>query len=222
MQVGNLGLPRDEIIDKPQLDPLSPLGQDRVPGVPPLPVDDPEPPDLDDLPPAVEALDVALDPLCLAVLPAAREEAVLAVAPEALTGADPAGPALDVPEQPVRVLAERVVERAVLRGALDPARRRLLDVDVRHPLLVHVLLGVQRHRGQAYGLAREPAYALEGEGRVGRVGEGFVLFLGVNFWWWVYDGVNREMYDGGKGGDEGMIGHFGGLGISRLAGGSLP
>lgn len=160
-----------KVVHKSHLDPLAPLGNDNVARVPPLAVDDLEPPDLAGRPAVVEALDVAHDELGLAVLPALLEELVGDLG----LGGDPPRAALDAAEQPVAVLAEGVVEGAVLGGALDAARRRLLDVHVRHPGLVDVLLDVQRHRRQADGLARQPAHALQRQGRVGRVGEGLVL-----------------------------------------------
>lgn len=164
-----------KVIDEPHLDPLVPLGDDNVARVPPLPVDFLEPPDLGGRPAAVEALDVADDELGLRRLPPLLEVLV----GDLVLGGDPPGPALDVAEQPVAVLAEGVVEGAVLGGALDAARRRLLDVHVRQPGLVDVLLDVQRHRRQADGLARQPAHALQRQGWVGRVGQGLVLVAGL-------------------------------------------
>lgn len=57
------------------------------------------------------------------------------------------------------MVAEDPVQRAQLRGPVDPARRRLLDVDVRDGP-VQVLVNTQRDGRERNGFPQEPAYAL--------------------------------------------------------------
>lgn len=159
---------RHKVVNHPHLNPLSPFGNNHVPRIPPLPIDNLESPDLRRGPALVQALDVRKDVLVgLAVGgPVALEEGVVA---DLGRVGDPLGAALDVAKQPVAVLAPVVVKRAVLGRAFEPARRRLLDVDVRGAGIVGVLLDVQGHGRQADSFACEPADALEGEGRVSAV-----------------------------------------------------
>lgn len=150
------------------------------PGVAALPIDEGEPPDLISSP-ALLGDDGALDVQLTggpAVLGLVIEPALLLVGVGDGVGGDELGAALELAEDVVGVLARLVVQGAQLRGAGEPARRGLLDVDVHDAVGVRVLLNVQVDRGDADGLAREPADALEGEDGLGVVGEGLVLEAG--------------------------------------------
>lgn len=148
------------------------LRNNRVPHIPPLALHNLETPDLGSRPAVIDRLDPRRDPLGAAVLPALGQERVAHLQRARL----PLGAALHFAEEPVAVLAVLVVEGAVLGRALDAARRRLLDVDVRQARVVRVLLGVEADGGEADGLAREPADALEREAGVDVAGERFVLW----------------------------------------------
>lgn len=169
------------LVDQSDLDLLVALLDRDASGVAALAIDLRESPDLGGGPPSVGdnvALDVSLAGraalLLLALQPALLQEGGLNG-----IGGDPARLALHLAEDVVLVLALLPVQRAQLRRALQPARRRLLDVDVHHAGLVRVLLDLQVEGGQADGSAGQPADALEREDWVGVVGEGLVLWAMV-------------------------------------------
>lgn len=136
------------------------------------------------LPGGAPLLGVVLDPLA-ALGVALQERAVRLGDPALHVGAGhELGLAPHRPEQPVAVRARLPVQAPPLRVALDPARHRLVDVDVRHGVggrrrrrrRRQVLLHVEGHGREPDRLARHPAHALEGEGGLCGVREGFVLF----------------------------------------------
>lgn len=148
-----------------------------MPHVPPLAVDLLKAPDLGGDPSIALALDVAADELGLVGQPALLEEVVVD-----LVEGDELGVALDVAKQPVRVLAERLVEATVLLGARQ-ARGRLHNVDVGEEVgrrvgrlgRGSVLVDVEGDGGNVDALAREVADALEREDGLGAIGESLVL-----------------------------------------------
>jgi len=93
---------------------------------------------------------------------------------------------LDPPRLPIQLAEDMVavgtldpVQGAQLRSALEPARGRLVNVNVHDAGFVGVLLDVKVDGRQPDGFARQPADALEREHGVWIVGEGFVLGPGV-------------------------------------------
>lgn len=179
---------RHEIIHQPDLHSLALLHDYHVPRIPPLATNGLESPNLRRRPAGLgldpidhvqgafgaRLLLRALQPVLGQGLVAA--ELLLDLCAQGL-GRGVERARLNLAEQPVRVLAERVVDRAVLGGALDAARGRLLNVDVRLAVArVDVLLDVQRYGREADGFADEEADALQGQAGLGRVGEGLVLF----------------------------------------------
>ncbi|KAL3961800.1 hypothetical protein ACCO45_003323 [Purpureocillium lilacinum] len=114
------------VVDEAELGALVALGDDDVAAVPPLAVDVLEAPDLGGGPAVVLADDVAADEgLAIAL----GQPALLEVLVGDVIHGNPAALALDIAEQPVRVVARQVVEAAGLLGGAQ-ARGRLLDVDV--------------------------------------------------------------------------------------------
>lgn len=189
----SLSLP---IIDKSNLQHLCPLRHNRPPHIISLPIHLGEPPHLPRIPARGlidrivlhERLPLRAD---LLVEPALLEERVELV-PRLALALQPAVLAHQRPEHVVLVRPRRPVQRAVLGRALDPARRRRLDVDFRQPVL-GVLLDRQRHRRQPDRLALEPPDALQRQHGVCVVGER----LGLRG-----EGVLERMCDseGGEGG----------------------
>lgn len=163
-----------KVIDQAHLDPLVALGKNDVATMPSRAIHNLEPPDLRRDPATVQALNITHDELLLIILPALLEVGVADVA----LGRHPSRAALDVAEQPVAVLAEDVVEAAVLGRALEPAGCRLVDVHECDLFLglvggvgkVFVFADGEVDCCEADGFAREPADALQGQGRVGAVG----------------------------------------------------
>lgn len=163
------------------------LCNDYVAGVSALPIDNLKPPRLLRGPAIIIRLDVAIHPLLGALFPVRAEEGVVG------RGREPLGAALDLAKEPIAVIAPFIVKGTVLRGALDAARGRLLDVAVCHLGVVFVLLDVQGDGGEPDCLARQPADTLQRERRVGAAREGFVLQKrlqrlveedgGTNLWW---------------------------------------
>lgn len=180
---------RDKVIHHLEVLKLVPLRNDHVPHIPPLPANILESPNLRREPARISN-DMAKDQITtIAPLPIEREEvrvhpALLPRLPSLIPdegrevrARDELGLPLDGAEDPVLVLAHGPVERALLARAAEPAGR-LVDVDVRRARLgIRVLLHGYRDGRRAYALADEPADALEGERRVCRVREGFVLFF---------------------------------------------
>lgn len=180
------------VIVKLQLNPLTPLGNHHISRIPPLAIAALlETPDLSGGPPGIVALDIA-EEVSLAVgsalfgvgLDPARLEEVVGD----LGGGDPLGLALDVAEEPVGVVAEGVVEAALLGRALHAAGAGLLDLDVgelggrglgRGGGRGGELLDFEGHGCEADHLAGHPADALEGEAGLDGGGKGFVLVWGV-------------------------------------------
>lgn len=123
-------------------------------------------------------------------------------------GPDPAGLALDVAEQPVRVVAELVVGTALLGGAPHAARAGLFDLDVGYGGPRGLggrgggsgeLLDVQGYGREANHLARHPADALEGEAGLDWGGDGFVLDGGCQWDWNSDEGRGEERRGKGEG-----------------------
>lgn len=153
------------VIDQASLGLLLALFNDHITGVSPLPVDQLKSPRLLGRPAIVEALDIAVDPLGGALLPIGLEECSGIAAVLGDLGNE-LGAAASPSKEPVLVFAPCIVEGALLSRALEPARSCLLNVNVLLTVLVLVLLDVQVDGRQANGFAREPADALELEGRV--------------------------------------------------------
>lgn len=163
----------------------------------PLAVDLLEAPDLVGDPLVVLRLDVAQNQrLALAL----DQPSLLQVLVGDVVEADPAGAALDVAKEPVRVLAPRVVEAAALLGA--HAAGRLVNVNVPAGLagLVGrvgrrlVLVGLEGQRGGEDALAHEVADALDDEAGLARVGVGVVLSSPPGQGLWL---AGRKREDGG-------------------------
>lgn len=134
------------VVDHPDLGPLRPLGDNNVARMSPLPIHNLEPPNLRGRPASVQALDKAVDQLgSLAVGPIALQKGIVAL--NLVLGRDPLVAALYFAKEPVAVLAPVVVQAALLVRALEPARCRLRNVNVRDAGAVCVLLDLQRYGG---------------------------------------------------------------------------
>lgn len=145
------------------------LGNDNIPSVPALSINNLETPGLRRGPTIVVRLNIAIDPLLGSLLPVGVEKGIVR------RRRDPLCAALDLAKEPVTVIAPFIVKGAILSGALDAARGRLRDVAVGNFGVVFVLLDVQRDGGEPDCLAREPADTLQRETGVRAVREGFVL-----------------------------------------------
>lgn len=177
------------VIDELDLDALRPLGNNHIPYVFPLALDHLEPPDLRRRPAAVLALDIRDDVLLAvgaALLLVPLQEPCLQILVVDVLDVQPPRLPLDRPKEPVAVVAEEVVEAALLRGALDAARADLVDLDVRDGAARGLsgrggrrveVLDVERERAGRDRLAGQPADALEGEDWVKVAGLGFVLYF---------------------------------------------
>lgn len=165
------------VVHHPDLQHRITLRDHNPPRIVPLPIHDSESPDLPPRPALLlivhetlhEQLSIRARLLLITRQPALLQEVIGDV-----LEARPAGLPHQLAEDMVLVLALRPVQRALLRRALDAPRRRLVDVDVRHPVF-QVLLRVQRDGREADGFARPPSDALEDEDGIGVVREGFIL-----------------------------------------------
>lgn len=194
----------DKVVDEAELGALGALFNHHVATVPPLAPDVLEAPDLRRRPAVAHADDVVEDD-GVVVAVARREPARPEVLVADVGEPRPARPALDGAKEPVAVGARVVVEAAQLLRRRQ-ARRRLPYVNVRKGAVARgarglrglllgralvllgralvllgrplVLLDREADGGEADGLARQIADALDGEPRVGRVGQLLVLFGG--------------------------------------------
>lgn len=165
------------LVDQSCLDDIVALLDHDASGIAALAIDIRETPDHVSSPAGLSD-DVALDVRLAswtALLLLALEPALLQVGLLDVVEGDEARLARELAEDVVLVLVLLPVQRAQLGRALQPAGRRLLDVDVHQPGVVRVLLDVQIDRGQADGRPGHPAHALQGEDWVRVIGEGFVL-----------------------------------------------
>jgi hypothetical protein len=157
------------VVDELGSDSLIALGHKHMPHVPPLTLDLLEAPDLSSNPAIVEAFSDTLDEFAFALNePALLEKIVLD-----LVKSDETRAALDVTEQPIRVLAVIEVETAVLLGTCQ-ARGRLGDVNMGDDVGGSVgclgrgivLVNIEGDCSHADSLASEVSNALEGEDRL--------------------------------------------------------
>lgn len=157
------------VVDEFGSDSLIALSHKHMPHVPPLTLDILEAPDLSSDPAIVETFGDALDELTLVL----DEPALLKKVVLDLVKSDEAGAALDVAEQPIRVLAVVEVQTAVLLCACQ-ARGRLGDVDMGDDVggsvgclgRGTVLVNIDGDCSHANSLASEVSNALEGEDRL--------------------------------------------------------
>lgn len=157
------------VVNQSDLSPLLSLGHDNIPAVPTHAINDLEAPDLLGNPTLLLVLGDVCNELAVALnLPALLEELVRDV-----VQLRPAAAALDSAEQPVSVLALKVVEAAVLLRA-GQARGGLQDVDVDDDVgdgagragRALVLLYVDGDGGETDALADQEADALKGKYRL--------------------------------------------------------